>query len=59
MYFPPTFYSTIVVDIPLGRYRVIEYFATFDETIGLFKVYMQTICSSKLYMTLFNDHDLL
>jgi hypothetical protein len=29
---PPRFHSTIVMDIPLGRYGMIEYSATFDET---------------------------
>jgi hypothetical protein len=28
---PPRFHSTIVVDIPLERYRAIEYSATFDD----------------------------
>jgi hypothetical protein len=40
---PPRFHSAIIVDIPLGRYRAIEYSATFDDSIGLdlYKVYIQ------------------
>jgi hypothetical protein len=40
MYLSPRFRSTIVVDIPVGRYRAIEYSATL-MTLGLIKVYMQ------------------
>jgi hypothetical protein len=32
MYLPPIFHPTMVADIPLGRFRVIEYSATFNET---------------------------
>jgi hypothetical protein len=32
MYLSPRFYSTLVVDTPLGRYRAAEYSATFDDT---------------------------
>jgi hypothetical protein len=39
--FVPKFHSTIVVDMNLGRYRAIELSASFDDTLGLFKVYMQ------------------
>ena len=31
MYLSPIFYSTMVMDIPLGRYRATEYYATFDD----------------------------
>jgi hypothetical protein len=41
MFFLPRFHSTIVVDIPGGRYRAIEYSAKFDDSKGLYEVYMQ------------------
>jgi hypothetical protein len=48
----PRFHSTIVVGISLGRYKAIEYCATFDDT-------RPVTSSSKLYMKSFDDHDLL
>jgi hypothetical protein len=40
----------------LGRHRAIEYSATFDDAK---QAYFKFTCSSKLYMTSFNDNDLL
>jgi hypothetical protein len=35
MYLSLRFHSTIIVNIPLERYRVIEYSATFDDTMPI------------------------